>query len=204
MSIDDVSLVGTDGDNTLIGSDTSIPSSGVSINDVSLVGTDRDDTLIAGAGNDHIDGLAGNDNLNGDAGDDTLDGGAGNDILTGSAGQDWFLYSTGSAFTTASVGVDQIDDFATGAAGDRIVLSKQTFAALTSEVASGFSVISEFATVTTDAGAATSEGLIVYNSSNGKLFYNENGSAANFGTGEQFATLAGTPTLAPEDFMLIA
>lgn len=173
-------------DDVKIVSDSSNSSFAVSIDDVSLVGTDGDDTLIGGAGND------------------TLDGGAGNDTLTGSAGQDWFLYSTGSAFTAASVGVDQIDDFATGAAGDRIVLSKQTFAKLTSEVGSGFSVISEFAAVTTDADAATSEGLIVYNSSNGKLFYNENGSAANFGTGDQFATLAGTPTLAPEDLMLIA
>ncbi|WP_017718627.1 hypothetical protein [Kamptonema formosum] len=56
--------------------------------------------------------------------------------------------------------------------------------------------------MTADAAAATSAADIVYNCASGKLFYNQNGTAAGFGTGTQFATLAGNPALAGADFMI--
>jgi hypothetical protein len=64
-------------------------------------------------------------------------------------------------------------------------------------------VAAEFATVTSDAAAATSSAYIVFNSTYGRLFYNENGSADGFGTGGQFATLTGA-TLAGSDLIVQA
>ena len=46
-----------------------------------------------------------------------------------------------------------------------------------------------FATVTSDALAATNAAFVTYNPSNGKLFYNENASIGGLGRGGQFATL---------------
>jgi hypothetical protein len=45
---------------------------------------------------------------------------------------------------------------------------------------------------------------IVYNSVSGQLFYNQNGSAAGFGSGGLFATLTGAPILTASDFILQA
>ncbi|NES02867.1 MAG: transporter substrate-binding domain-containing protein [Okeania sp. SIO2F4] len=58
----------------------------------------------------------------------------------------------------------------------------------------------EFAIVTNNA--ATSEALIVYNSNDGKLFYNENGSEPGFGKGGEFAVLAGQPAISGDDFLI--
>ena len=44
--------------------------------------------------------------------------------------------------------------------------------------------------------------MIVYNSNNGNLFYNPNGSVAGFGSGAQFATLTGSPLLEADDFSI--
>lgn len=58
----------------------------------------------------------------------------------------------------------------------------------------------EFVTVQNNPGS--SDGSIVYNSSNGGLFYNTNGSDPGFGEGGQFATLAGSPDLTTDNFKL--
>ncbi|MGD1701522.1 DUF7453 family protein [Dapis sp. BLCC M229] len=52
------------------------------------------------------------------------------------------------------------------------------------------------------AGVLNSFAVIVYNSENGNLFYNPNGSETGFGDGGQFATLTNTPLLEAEDFVL--
>jgi Ca2+-binding RTX toxin-like protein len=67
----------------------------------------------------------------------------------------------------------------------------------------GFSNASEFAVVTDDATAATSTALITYNSTNGNLFYNQNGAAAGFGTGSQFATVSCQVSLTASDFLIV-
>ncbi|HEY9830187.1 MAG TPA: hypothetical protein V6D26_06385, partial [Stenomitos sp.] len=58
--------------------------------------------------------------------------------------------------------------------------------------------------VSYDAQADTSTADIVYNSVNGNLFYNPNGSESGFGTGGLFATLTGAPTLLATDFTIVA
>ncbi|OKH15157.1 hypothetical protein FACHB389_35720 [Nostoc calcicola FACHB-389] len=177
----------------------------LTVTPLNLTGTANADNLTGTASNNVIDGLAGNDNLNGGAGNDTLIGGAGNDILTGGTGADQFLYNTSAAFTTSAVGVDTITDF-NRSQGDKIVLDKTTFNAITSNAGTGFSNASEFAVINSDTtillGITTAE--IIYNSSNGKLFYNQNGILAGLGSGGQFATLTGAPSLVATDFIIQA
>lgn len=147
-----------------------------------------------------LDGQAGNDILTGGTGNDTLIGGAGNDSLTGGTGKDTFVFAnTGiTPFSTSGLGVDTIADFVL--ADDLLQLNVNTFNKLTYL---GALKAADFATVTTDADAATNAASIVYNSANGKLFYNQNGTAAGLGTGGQFATLTGNPLLTTANFVLV-
>jgi subtilisin-like proprotein convertase family protein len=157
-------------------------------NDV-VVGNEVQNVLAGGRGQDALDGRAGDDQLRGDKGDDTLIGGQGNDLLvghfgtdslTGGDGQDTFLFGGGlkggKGFRTAQMGVDTVVDFVSGL--DKIMLNKTTFSSLDSLAGNGFSLAGEFATVSTDAAARTSAARIVYNQTNGRLFYNANGKSA--------------------------
>ena len=56
--------------------------------------------------------------------------------------------------------------------------------------------------MTNDGAATSSNALIVYNTSNGNLYYNANGSTAGFGDGGQFATLVNAPDIDAEDFSI--
>jgi Ca2+-binding RTX toxin-like protein len=194
-------LDGGDGNDTLNGEYDDDTIDGWNGND-SIYGEAGNDYLLGWYGNDHLDGGDGNDTLNGEYDNDTLVGGAGNDSLTGGGGNDRFLYDTNATFTTAAVGIDVISDFIHGT--DKIVLDKTTFKAISSAAGNGFSISNEFKVVGSDTAAATSSGDIVYNSANGNLFYNQNGSASGFGTGGQFATLTGYPTLSASDFVIQA
>lgn len=183
-----------------------------------LLGGDGNDTLWGGAGHDSLMGGSGNDLLFGEADQDNLTGGtggdwlvggtgndilsgeAGNDVLIGGAGSDRFQYETNRPFLSTDVGVDTITDFVSGT--DKIVLSKDTFTALRSVAGNGFSVGREFAVVLADGAAATSTALIVYNATNGKLFYNQNGAGLGMGTGGHFVTLSNRPAIASRDLVL--
>ena len=168
----------------------------------SLQGLSGNDTLRGGLGNDTLLGGAGNDIVVGNGGNDSLNGGSGNDILNGGVGVDSFLFNSNAVFSAADLGIDTIEDFSI--LGDKLVLDKTTFSKLTSTTGTGFSKASEFATVTSDGAAATSGAFIVYNSANGKLFYNQNGSSSGFGSGAQFAALSGNPVLVASDFVMQA
>ncbi|MEH2041854.1 calcium-binding protein, partial [Nostoc sp.] len=166
-----------------------------------ITGFDNSDDVINGQGGDDIiDGKSGNDYLRGGAGNDTLIGSAGNNTLVGGAGADIFLYNTNAAFNGSVIGVDIISDF-NSLEGDKIVLDKTSFNTITSAAGIGFSNTSDFE-ITSFAG--TSMAKIVYDAVSGQLFYNQNGSAAGFGSGGLFATLTNAPTLAASDFVLQA
>ncbi|MEH2305777.1 choice-of-anchor D domain-containing protein [Nostoc sp.] len=184
-------IVGFDNSNDVI--------NGQGGNDI-IDGKSGDDLLRGGTGNDLLIGGKGNDLLIGGEGNDTLVGGEGNDILVGGMGADTFLYNSNAAFTSAAIGADTIADF-NRSQGDKIVLSKTTFSAITSFVGTGFSNASNFQI--TSLGAL-SNAVIVYDSMTGQLLYNQNGSAAGFGTGGQFAQLTGAPTLTASDFIIQA
>ncbi|OBQ36311.1 MAG: hypothetical protein AN485_11700 [Anabaena sp. MDT14b] len=177
---------------------------------ITLTAADAIENAIGGLGNDRLigntlnnrlDGGAGNDSLTGGAGDDTLVGGLGTDNLIGGAGNDQFVFNGTTAFSATTFGLDNIADFS---AGDKIVLSKTVFAALTSVAGAGFSAASDFAIVTDDADAAISSASIVYNAVFGSLFYNQNGATAGFGTGGEFAAVSiiNAPTLVASDFIV--
>jgi serralysin len=168
-------------------------------NDI-LFGTDRNDTIKGGAGDDYIRGGAGKDRLFGNegkdalignAGNDILNGGVGDDVLTGGKGKDRFIFGDSTPFNTASLGVDRINDFKPGE--DLIGLSKAAFPNLGNDF---------FGTVTDDALVGSSAAAIVYNTSNGSLFYNPNGVDSGLGTGGQFTSIFGQPTLSAQDFTL--
>jgi len=173
-----------------------------------VAGTDNlNDTIFGGEGNDFLFGGAGNDSLNGGNGNDLLSGESGGDILTGGAGSDIFRFFTPPLLNangqldsfsnfTASLGVDTITDFTPGE--DKIQLSNQIFTALPNNV----DFATAFATVNSDLAAENSNALIVYNSVNGKLFYNQNGSELGLGNGAQFALLSNAPSLTSSDFLL--
>jgi serralysin len=171
-------------------------------NDI-LFGSDCHDRIDGLAGDDYIRGGTGNDTLYGNNGKDALIGGAGNDILcggsdndvlTGNSGIDRFVFGDSTPFNAATLGVDRINDFAPSE--DLIGLSKATF----TQIGENFS--RSFATVNDDLAAETSKASIVYNASNGKLFYNTNGVDSGFGEGGQFASIFGQPTLSAENFTL--
>jgi Ca2+-binding RTX toxin-like protein len=149
--------------------------------------------ILGGAGNDTLQTLFGfgNDNLNGGEGNDVLLSGSGNDTLTGGAGNDRFDFNPGFVSSFASMGVDIITDFTSGS--DQMYLSKLVFSGLTTI---------NFANVTSDQLAATSSANIVYNSTNGNLFYNPDGVTDGFGSGGLFAMLAPNLTLAVTDFVI--
>ena len=201
-------LNGAEGDDTIIGlagNDTIDGNSG----DDEIIGSRGNDSLYGKDGNDTIEGRQDNDRLFGGNGDDLLlggqgrdrmNGGAGNDTLTGGASIDRFIFNTNDEFDIEDLGVDEISDFVPGQ--DIILLDQTTFTAITSDSGEGFSLDSEFTTVTSDADAETSAGIIVYNSSNGKLFYNANGTEAEFGSGGEFANLANLASISENDFFL--
>lgn len=179
---------------------------------ITLVGTYSNSVVDLGGGNDIFNGGIGNDNVSGSSGDDTITGagggdrlvgGTGYDLLTGGRGGDHFVFDTMTAFATPEIGVDTIVDFSISE-GDKIVLDKTTFRALTSiaRKTPGFSNSHEFAVVNDDIAASISQAAIIYNSSNGGLFYNPNANEPGLGGGELFAKLTGFPLLAATDFII--
>ncbi|WP_414573653.1 beta strand repeat-containing protein [Nostoc sp. CCY 9925] len=163
-------------------------------------GQGGNDKIDGKSGNDLLRGGAGNDSLIGATGNDTLVGGAGSDRLTGGVGADYFLYNTNAAFVSSAIGQDAITDFKHSQA-DKIILDKTTFTAITSTAGTGFSNAGDFKII---SNGATSTAKIVYDPVTGQLFYNQNGSAAGFGSGGLFATLSGAPTLTATDFIIQA
>jgi glycerophosphoryl diester phosphodiesterase len=145
-----------------------------------LIGSVGNDDLAGGEGNDSLEGGLGVDILLGGDGDDFLVGGADNDRLTGNMGNDQFYFATGKIFASTDLGIDRITNLSrvTGNT-DKIVLSRQTFTAGTS-----------FASVNSDALAATSSAFITFSTTTGRLFYNQNGTTAGLGKGGHFATLS--------------
>ncbi len=150
-------------------------------------GTNRNDKYYASLGNDWINGRGGDDTLEGGEGKDTIIGGYGNDHLVGGADDDHLTGGRGKNkfYFANGWGVDKITDFKPDE--DKIVLSKSSFSALGSSIDAA-----EFAVVTNDTSAATSDALITYSQSTGNLSYD----------GSQFATLQDTPTLSYTDLSI--
>jgi serralysin len=123
---------------------------------LNLKGNKLDNTLI---GNDA------NNALSGGAGNDTLIGGIGADTLTGGAGADLFCFNV----PLVAGGRDLVKDFTHGL--DSLQFDDGIFAALSI----GSLADSQFVVGT---GAIDADDFIIYNSSNGILYYDSDGSGA--------------------------
>ncbi|MEH2178892.1 MAG: hypothetical protein V7K56_07010 [Nostoc sp.] len=175
-----------------------------------IAGFDQSNDVINGqGGNDIINGNSGNDLLRGGSGDDILIGGEGNDtlvggfgnnILVGGIGADSFVYNTDADFALTAIGQDTIADF-NYSQGDQIILDQTTFSAIAS-TRTGYLKDSDFQITTSSVASSTAK--IIYDAASGQLFYNQNGSAAGFGSGGLFATLTGAPTLTALNFVVQA
>jgi Ca2+-binding RTX toxin-like protein len=156
--------------------------------------------LLKTAGNDIIYGGIGDDNIFGDGAtvgdvgsDDILNGGSGSDNLTGGKGRDYFMYEN-----LPNGDVDNIFDFSSAEA-DEIVLNKFIFTSLNGEIGSRLG-ITDFAVVSSNSDVDKNAAIIVYNSSNGNLFYNPDGSG--IGGSQQFAELINKALLSGKDFRI--
>ncbi|MGD1806263.1 5'-nucleotidase C-terminal domain-containing protein [Dapis sp. BLCC M126] len=197
LSVQDDSVLVIRGRRTndrLAGEDTDDTLRGGRGND-SMFGGGSDDILNGGLGSDRLFGGDGDDTLRGGQGRDRLNGGSGDDVMTGGASRDRFIFNTNRAYSQDDLGQDTITDF--NPQRDIILLDRDTFTAI--EDGANFDEI--FATVTSDAAAAINDVVIVYNTSNGNLFYNQNGNGAGLGSGGLFVTLENAPTLDADNFI---
>ncbi|MDZ8052249.1 MAG: calcium-binding protein [Aulosira sp. ZfuVER01] len=146
-------------------------------------------------------GGSGNDILAGKGAVDTLTGGLGADIFEfGGTG----LSATGTLST--SIREDTITDFQSSQ-GDKIHLSATTFTALQTSVGSNLAIPQGFISKSygsSNNGMANENAFFVYNTFNGRLLYNPDGSTPGIAGGGFVATLTGNPSLAATDFLIIA
>lgn len=140
--------------------------------DDTVHGGGGDDRLSGGGDDDVIHGGAGLDNLRGNAGDDELFGGDGDDRLAGRVGDDAMSGGAGAdsfVFRETLGGEDTILDFTSGE--DRIRLDDAVFEALET------GALGEGVFVANADGEATEEGQrLIYNTTDGLLFYDADGS----------------------------
>lgn len=153
-----------------------------------IVGNGQNNTLGGGGGKDELFGRNGNDFLNGDSGADSLYGENGSDSLFGGTGADKFIFNSVANGTD----IDTILDFEVGV--DKIHLSSSTFASLSAGALAG-------SAFQIGSAATTASHRIIYNSTNGRLFYDADGSGG--GGTVQFATLSGNPGLSASDFLIV-
>ena len=139
-----------------------------------------------------LNGNSGNDTIAGGIGNDTIAGGAGKDLLSGGGGADHFHFDA----ALGSSNIDVITDFSH--AGDTIELDLTIFAAFRSPWSAA-----NFRANASGHAAATTDQHVIYDKSNGTLWYDDDGKGAHAAV--QFATLGTHPAdLDFSDFMLVA
>jgi glucose/arabinose dehydrogenase len=153
-----------------------------------LAGNKGEDRLSGGLGDDSLRGGLGDDRVLGNAGDDDLAGGKGNDVLKGGEGADAFRFDT--ALKPAG-NVDRLPDFLPGT--DRILLKQSVFPAIGAALSKN-----EFHV---GAKAADGHDRIIYNATNGRLFYDPNGDHS--GGKMLFARLEAGLDLDHNDFLMV-
>ncbi len=154
-----------------------------------IKGYNGEDVINGGKGSDDLRGGKGDDNLKGGKGHDTLDGNAGNDKLTGGSNSDTFVFDSKLNATT---NVDRITDMKPGS--DTIELDHSIFTTLpTGVLHSNVFVVGSAANDKSDR--------IVYDDSNGKLYYTPDGDQS--ATQIQFAKLDAHLSLDNTDFYVI-
>jgi Ca2+-binding RTX toxin-like protein len=138
-----------------------------------------------------LSGLEGNDNLSGVGGNDVLIGGLGNDRMSGGAGQDAFVFNA----ALGAANVDTITDFSV--VDDTIHLDDAVFTAL----APGALAAGAFHVVAGGSAAGDADDRIIYNATNGALWYDADGTGA--GAAVFFAQVSAGLALTSADFLVI-
>jgi uncharacterized delta-60 repeat protein len=183
-------LQGNQGNDTLIGSVGNDELRGGNDHDL-LQGNQGNDTLIGSVGNDELRGGNDADWLYAGDGNDLLIGGPGNDTLIGVAGNDVFHFNyMGEANT------DGVFDFSSGE--DLIALTPGTFGAL-SQFAGG-PIAPEYFFSAAGPGAQTTTQHVLYDTSSGVLYYDEDANGPEAAT--PIATLFLAPDLAASDIVV--
>ncbi|HEY9691398.1 MAG TPA: calcium-binding protein [Oculatellaceae cyanobacterium] len=151
---------------------------------------DLNNTLTGNNGNNILSSGKGADTITGGLGDDTLIGGLGNDTLSGNAGADSFR------FDAPTEGVDLILDFVSGT--DQIAVLASGFGGgLTAPDLSA----DQFRSGAGVSSSTTATDRFLYNTSNGDLFFDADGTGA--ASALQIATLFRAPTLTASDIVVI-
>ena len=175
-----------------------------------VIGSRFADTLTGADGQDVLSGGSGNDILNGGKGSDTLTGGDGNDIFVFDKG----MTPAGTLSTSpGSFNVDTIIDFVSGQ--DQIQLSKAIFTKFDNAnggLGTGIGglaqedFLSGTATAGTAPGAADGSDKILYNNTDGSLWYDPDGNKANGSVAVKIAIVGVQthPDLQFSDFQIIA
>ena len=136
-------------------------------------------------------GEAGQDTLRGGAGSDLLDGGLGADVLFGGAGEDSFRFST----ALGDGNIDRVRDFEVGE--DLIVLDADAFDGIGVPGALSFGAFHSSSSGT----AQDADDRIVYDSGNGVLSYDADGSGQEDAI--RFARLTPDLDLSASDFYIV-
>ena len=163
---------------------------GTKLENLTFTGTDA----LTGIGNTDKNTIIGN------AGNNVFDGMGGTDILTGGAGADVFRFSTRPNFGASTA--DHITDFK-GSEGDGLEISASLLGlTMGPTVRFGLSVttVSNATELSTALGSATT---FVYDSSNGNLYWNQNGIKSGFGSGGIFAVLDNHSALSSSNISLV-
>ena len=205
-------ITGSDFNDTLSGANSSDSLLGGNGNDV-LFGLLDLDTLDGGEGHDSLDGGAdddfltggnGNDTLLGASGSDTLDGGSGDDILNGGTGSDNLTGGTGAdrfAYTASNQGIDTITDFTT-ADFDVIQISAFGVGFSGGGLTPGTLLITQFLGGAGVVAATDTSQRFLYNTTNGALRFDADGSAGSFAP-VQLATLTNLPPAFDHSYIAI-
>jgi Ca2+-binding RTX toxin-like protein len=158
----------------------------------SLEGNTLANVLTGNAGHNLLGGGDGADTLRGGTGDDTLQGGLGSDNLTGGDGADQFVFGTAP---NALTNVDRIVDFVSGT--DLLVFDSTVFIGFGTTGAIDSDVFASGAGIAT---AQDAEDRLIYNTSTGNLFYDEDGAGGVAAV--KVAVLTGAPSLTHSDFYI--
>ncbi len=161
----------------------------VATNGINGTGNGENNVLVGGTGNNSLSGLGGTDSVDGGSGVDSLNGGLGADTLTGSAGNDAFYFDS----ALGGGNVDSITDFTVGS--DSFRIENAIFTA----VGGAGTLAANAFTVGSAASAATHR--IIYDSTNGALYYDADGNGV--GAAQQFATLTTGLAMTNSQFTII-
>lgn len=140
------------------------------------------DTLRGGAGEDELYGEDGDDVLDGGNGDDELHGGTGQNTLKGGKGADNFVFDFSSFDFSAKskAGLTTVVDFK-ASEGDTLEFSDEF---------GDIAVYTSMKEAVEDMSTAT----VIYDSTSGKFYYDEDGIALNESPTIHFATVVGIPS----------